>query len=245
MDLTTIAVGLAVLLWILALVKWAPGLFLSSSARDSASTAGSMLPKLFWGSHSLIAFGGLIHIALPGEWSGYIRGVLGFAGTIGLIAIAVHVEVIAEVEPYALRHAKVDEADRARYWTRSAWLFEKPIACLAAGVFLLGTTLHSLLIGGHGYLCVIGIMLLFSLWSVCRYTTLVVRNDRVTIHRYLKSDPTTTIQADAITSIHIHQPLIHRLRNVHRLTIESPTSHIRLTLADPTKAHHHLQKIAA
>ena len=244
---TWIAALVLIIFWIIGLWKavelWSPRFSIAESIQRTAADTKSILPKLFWICNGLILIGAGLQIAgLPEIFRPVEIAAFGL-GITGLIALEIHVDIMGMVEPRLIRltarhKLKTREGyEDVLYWTCAYWVFEKPLAVSCAWILFGLGLLHMLLADGPPIISIVGVFVVFGLWGICRYTTLVVKRDGVTIHRWLSRFPTTRIPIADITDVRVDIPIAHRFFGVSRLTItDSEHNEHRVALKEPTRA---------
>jgi hypothetical protein len=250
MSNPTVITGLILLfLWVIGLWMavewWSPRFTLKEPTHPQpAEDSGSILPKLFWTCCGLIVASMCLKLS---PWDEFLRPLwisTFVLGLVGLIALIVRVEITGMAEPRMIRLSTqhnlktMDGYENILYWTFAYWVFEKPLpTVLTALMFGFGLPVV-LFISDRGFdFAFCGALLMFGLWGICRFTTLVVKREGVTIHRWLERFPTTRIASADIAGVRVDESAIHRFFGVSRLTIKyAGDSEIKIALRDPTKA---------
>lgn len=257
MSNSIVAGGITLLLlWVFGLWKaaelWSPP-FLSqeSPATKKTNKQQSIIPKLFWSCQALLLITTLLCMTDAKETLRFIWIPALILGEIGSLVLAIYAENATKAEPRLIclsaQHKLNIQTgyEGALYWTRAFWIFEKPIQIFCSIFLFIVCGLLTFLNSDFRYLTFFGLNLLVLFLVFCKYTTLVVKKDGVTIHRWLEAFQTTKIPSTNIASVQIDKPILHRFFSVQRLTIKSTTgAPSRAALKDPSKAKKYLDEVS-
>jgi hypothetical protein len=250
MDNSILIGGLIVILWGLGVWKaaelWSPPfLFEESKPTPKVAKPGSILPKLFWFCNGLLLIAVLTRMTLPKEIFRPIWMSTLVLGEVGLLALSIHLENTANATRSLIRLSAIGY-EGVLFWTRASWTSEKPILIFCAILLFVGSGILTFFNEDFKHLTLFGLNLLICLFAICRYTTLAVKKDGVTIYRWLDTFPTTKISNTDIASIRIDKPILHRVFGVSRLTLAKVRgNHLSVALKDPMKIKKYIEDITA